>query len=276
MFSDLAGGVINKLIGNVASWLKKQLAKIQQSMEASSVAGQPKQAQAWLPVVERLMKQMGANPPNGIASEAAAFVREIARESGGNASIRQQIVDVNRLNGNPAEGLLQFIPSTFMAYAVPGHTNILNGEDQIMATINAYMHSGAWDRIGTGRQINFLANGATVNRPLSAIIGEDGPETVLPLGAAKASRAWQLLGQAVNNINQNLGAASNNNTQSDGDVGSKLDAIISLLTLAVESGQNDSTSGASNSSMLRNLAKLLAPYQQQQMNNQKLRGGVII
>ena len=275
-FGQLGEGIFKHAYNGIAEWIKKHLKTVQKSMESSSVAGQPKQAQAWLPVVERLMKQMGANPPNGIASEAAAFVREIARESGGNAGIRQTVWDVNMANGNPAMGLLQFIPSTFMAYAVPGHTNILNGEDQIMATINAYMHSGVWDRIGTGRQINFLANGATVNRPLSAIIGEDGPETVLPLGAAKASRAWQLLGQAVSNINQNLGAASNNNAQSDSDVGSKLDAIISLLTLAVESGQSDSTSGASNSSMLRNLAKLLAPYQQQQMNNQKLRGGVII
>lgn len=274
-FGQLGEGIFKHAYNGIASWIKKHLETVKKSMESSSVAGQPHAAQAWLPVVERLMQQMGANPPNGIASEAAAFVREIARESGGNPTIRQQIVDVNSLNGNPAEGLLQFIPSTFMAYSVPGHTNILNGEDQIMATINAYMHSGAWDRIGTGRQINFLANGGLVNQPLSAIIGEDGPETVLPLGAAKASRAWQLLGQAVSNINQNLGAASNSNTHSDSDVGSKLDAIISLLTLAVESGQSDGT-GASNSSMLRNLAKLLAPYQQQQMNNQKLRGGVII
>lgn len=234
MFSDLAGGVINNLISHVADWFKTHLETIQKSMESSSVAGQPKQAQAWLPIVEKLMKQMGANPPNGIASEAAAFVREIARESGGNASIRQQIVDVNSLNGNPAEGLLQFIPSTFMAYAVPGHTNILNGEDQIMATINAYMHSGAWDRIGTGRQINFLANGGLVNQPLSAIIGEDGPEAVMPLGAAKASRAWQLLGQAMTVINRGQQPVS---TTDNSDVSSKLDTLhadLAGLTQAIQ------------------------------------------
>ena len=234
MFSDLAGGVINNLISHVADWFKTHLETIQKSMESGSVAGQPKQAQAWLPIVEKLMKQMGANPPNGIASEAAAFVREIARESGGNASIRQQIVDVNSLNGNPAEGLLQFIPSTFMAYAVPGHTNILNGEDQIMATINAYMHSGAWDRIGTGRQINFLANGGLVNQPLSAIIGEDGPEAVMPLGAAKASRAWQLLGQAMTVINRGQQPVS---TTDNSDVSSKLDTLhadLAGLTQALQ------------------------------------------
>jgi SLT domain-containing protein len=234
-FGQLGEGIFKHAYNGIADWIKKHLETVKKSMEESSVAGQPKQAQAWLPVVERLMKQMGANPPNGIASEAAAFVREIARESGGNASIRQQIVDVNSLNGNPAEGLLQFIPSTFMAYAVPGHTNILNGEDQIMATINAYMHSGAWDRIGTGRQINFLANGGIVNQPLSAIVGEDGPETVLPLGAAKASRAWQLLGQAMSVINR--GQQQNITTTDDSDMSSKLDTLhddLANLTKSIQ------------------------------------------
>ena len=233
-FGQLGEGIFKHAYNGIADWIKKHLETVQKSMESSSVAGQPTQAQAWLPVVERLMKQMGANPPNGIASEAAAFVREIARESGGNASIRQQIVDVNSLNGNPAEGLLQFIPSTFMAYAVPGHTNILNGEDQIMATINAYMHSGAWDRIGTGRQINFLANGGLVNQPLSAIIGEDGPETVLPLGAAKASRAWQLLGQAMTVINRGQQPVS---TTDNSNVSDKLDTLhtdLAGLTQAIQ------------------------------------------
>jgi tape measure domain-containing protein len=234
MFSNLASGVIDKLISHVADWFKTHLETIQKSMEASGVAGQPKQAQAWLPIVENLMQQMGANPPNGIANEAAAFVREIARESGGNPTIRQTVWDVNMANGDPAEGLLQFIPSTFMAYAVPGHTNILNGEDQIMATINAYMHSGAWDRIGTGEQINFLANGGMVNQPLSAIIGEDGPEAVMPLGAAKASRAWQLLGQAMTVINRGQQPVS---TTDNSDVSSKLDTLhadLAGLTQALQ------------------------------------------
>ncbi|MFT8861263.1 tape measure protein [Schleiferilactobacillus harbinensis] len=233
-FGQLGEGIFKHAYNGIGEWIKKHLQTVQKSMESSSVAGQPKQAQAWLPVVERLMKQMGANPPNGIASEAAAFVREIARESGGNASIRQQIVDVNSLNGNPAEGLLQFIPSTFMAYAVPGHTNILNGEDQIMATINAYMHSGAWNRIGTGRQINFLANGGLINRPLSAIVGEDGPEAVIPLSAAKSSRAWQLLGQAVGNINRGQQPVS---TTNDSNVSGKLDTLhndLANLTQAIQ------------------------------------------
>jgi tape measure domain-containing protein len=221
-------------VNGIASLFSK-LKSSAKEMEESSVAGQPHAAQAWLPIIEKLMRQMGANPPNGIESEAAAFVREIARESGGNPTIRQTVWDVNMANGDPAEGLLQFIPSTFMSYAVPGHTNILNGEDQIMATINAYMHSGAWDRIGTGEQIDFLANGALVDKPTSAIIGESGPETVLPLGATKASRAWQLLGQAMSVINR--GQQQNITTTDDVDVSSKLDTLHADLANLTKSIQ---------------------------------------
>lgn len=245
MFNDLAGGVVNKLISNVASWMKKNLKSIQGKLEAQGVAGQPKQAQAWLPIVEKLMKQMGANPPNGIASEAAAFVREIGRESGGNPTIRQTVWDVNMANGNPAQGLLQFIPSTFMAYAVPGHTNILNGEDQIMATINAYMHSGGWNRIGTGENINFLANGGIATIP--SIVGEAGAESVIPLSAIKSSRSYEMLGQtaailaARDNVQQQSTDAPASNAQmlklmqQNNDL---VQMIITLITPKMTSNDN--------------------------------------
>ncbi|MCT2909517.1 phage tail protein, partial [Schleiferilactobacillus harbinensis] len=98
-FGQLGEGIFKHAYDGIAEWIKKHLETVKKSMEASSVAGQPKQAQAWLPVVERLMRQMGANPPNGVASEAAAFVREIARESGGNPTIRQTVWDKNMANG---------------------------------------------------------------------------------------------------------------------------------------------------------------------------------
>ncbi|MCT2909767.1 phage tail protein, partial [Schleiferilactobacillus harbinensis] len=85
-------------VNGIASLFSK-LKSSAKEMEESSVSGQPHAAQAWLPIVEKLMHQMGANPPNGIESEAAAFVREIARESGGNPTIRQTVWDKNMANG---------------------------------------------------------------------------------------------------------------------------------------------------------------------------------
>jgi tape measure domain-containing protein len=62
--------------------------------------------------------------------------------------------------------------------------------------------------------VDWYANGGIINTPtlLSAgnrlaIGGEAGPEMVVPLSASKASRAWQLLGQAVQQINANQASA---------------------------------------------------------------------
>ena len=77
-------------------------------------------------------------------------------------------------NGNPAQGLLQFIPSTFNTWALPGHHNILSGFDQIMAAINALNHGGegGWGNVGNGHG---WASGVHMTHPDLAWIG-DNPE----------------------------------------------------------------------------------------------------
>ncbi len=218
------------------NWVKDQLSKLKdKELEAQSVAGDPKAAQAWLPIVKKVLQDMGANPPNGIDWEAAAYVREIARESGGNAAIRQQISDKNSLAGNPAMGLLQFIPQTFMAYAVPGHTNILSGVDQIMATTNAYMHNGGWNRIGTGRQINFLANGGWLNSPTylgnGNVAGEVSGEPEVVINPARPS-AIPLMNDLMYKMADFHPEFKSSNLMGNisSDIGQKLDAVINLLS----------------------------------------------
>ncbi|MGK0551895.1 NlpC/P60 family protein [Enterococcus faecalis] len=78
------------------------------------------------------------------------LLKQIQTESGGNESIRQQVWDINMANGNPAEGLLQFIPQTFAQWALPGHTNIFSGFDQIIAAIRRLNAMDTWNYIGQG------------------------------------------------------------------------------------------------------------------------------
>lgn len=211
------------------NWFKDQLSKLKdKELEAQSVAGDPKAAQAWLPIVKKVLQEMGANPPNGIDWEAAAYVREIARESGGNAAIHQQIDDVNSRNGTPAQGLFQFIPSTFLHWAVPGHTNILSGEDQIRAVTNAYLQNGAWNRIGTGKQINFLANGGWTNG--LSIAGEvpGQPEMVINPARPSAIPLMSNLMAKMADYHPEF-RASNLTNNISADLGQKLDTVINLL-----------------------------------------------
>ena len=100
------------------------------------------------------------------------LLRQIATESGGDEKVSQKVWDQNMASGNPAQGLLQFIPSTFNTWAMPGHHNILSGFDQIMAAINALNHGGegGWGNIGNGHG---WASGVHMTHPDVALIGDN-------------------------------------------------------------------------------------------------------
>lgn len=100
------------------------------------------------------------------------LLRQIATESGGDEKVSQKVWDQNMASGNPAQGLLQFIPSTFNTWAMPGHHNILSGFDQIKAAINALNHGGegGWGNIGNGHG---WASGVHMTHPDVALIGDN-------------------------------------------------------------------------------------------------------
>lgn len=87
--------------------------------------------------------------------------------------------------------------------------------------------------------IKWYANGGLIDAPtlLSAtgnrfaIGGEAGPEMVVPLSASKASRAWQLLGQAVQAINKNQSSPVQLQPSADNsDIIAAINALGVLLT----------------------------------------------
>ncbi|GEK06657.1 tape measure protein [Schleiferilactobacillus harbinensis] len=246
MFSNLAGGVVNKLISHVADWFKGQLKKIQQSMDDSSLSGGAKKS---YPELESIARQaasiMGVNP-------SGDFIKALANvamsESGGNSNAAN-LTDSNAMAGMASIGLLQYIPATWDYYNVPGHNNRSSVLDNFVHFFNnsdwqnsigyvTYPSWGGmykWDWRNDGPQgAPRMANGGLVNQPLSAIVGEDGPEAVMPLSTAKASRAWQLLGQAMTVINHGQQPVSS----TDGnDVSEKLDTLhddLAGLTQAIQ------------------------------------------
>lgn len=225
MFSNLAGGVINKLTGSVVDWFKKELTKLQDTLGANPGGSG---VQRWKPYVIQALK---ANGFDASAYQVAAWMRVIQRESNGNPKAIN-LWDSNAKAGIPSMGLVQTIGPTFNAFKFPGHNDVYNGYDDLLAGIH-YMKA----IYGSGRSAfarvsgpEGYANGGTITRPIHALVGEDGPETILPL--TKTSRAWQLLGQAVTNINHNLGNGAVAETESGGtdDLGKKLDNIADLLT----------------------------------------------
>lgn len=122
-------------------------------------------AKAWIPIISQAANLSGIQL-NG--SMINAIVNRIQKESGGNQTIVQKIQDVNSRAGHPAQGLLQYIPSTFSSWARPGHTNILSGFDQLLAMFNDsnWLHDismpGGWGPTGHRRYANGTAGSSNL------------------------------------------------------------------------------------------------------------------
>lgn len=97
--------------------------------------GGKKSPSKWRSTIVRAAKKMKVNPSN---AQINGIIAQIQRESGGDAGITQStaVRDINAITGNLAQGLLQYVPSTFRSYAVKGHTNIKSGYDQLLAFFN--------------------------------------------------------------------------------------------------------------------------------------------
>ncbi|MED4455901.1 phage tail tape measure protein [Metabacillus fastidiosus] len=122
-------------------------------------------------------------------TELQGIIAQIQRESGGNEKITQspKVVDINTLRGNPARGLLQYIPQTFNAYKVKGFGDIYNGYHQLLAFFNnsTWRRDLPYGRRGWGpRGTRRFKNGGQVNQNDQVLVGEEGPELVdLPFGS---------------------------------------------------------------------------------------------
>lgn len=185
VWHDVGEGAANYLPKVGAEWFKKELQKLEDALTPSNPSGSG--VQRWKPYIEKAFKELHVN-----ASEAKInkLLRQIQTESGGNPTIRQQISDRNSASGNPAQGLLQFIPSTFNHWAVKGHGQLLNGYDQILAAINALEHGGegGWGNVGNGHG---WANGGWADRP--SIFAEVKGEKELAINPARPTSERHIL-----------------------------------------------------------------------------------
>ena len=184
-----------KASSRLQKYIKPQVGKgfwrtIQKIADKYGDAGLPNisgNARSWISYIKRAAHQMHTNVTQ---SDINKIVSMIQGESGGNAKVRQQIDDINSRAGHPAQGLLQFIPQTFAAFAAPGHNKILNGYDQLLALFNDsnwkndIHYGGSWGPTGHRR----YANGGKILFPQFATVGEDGPEYVINPAKPSADR----------------------------------------------------------------------------------------
>lgn len=220
----MAKGLGNKA---VSAFTEKVKALFKKKEEEERVSG-PVDGN-WRPLIIKASKEMGANANE---HEINGILAQIQRESGGNEKIVQSsaVWDVNTASGNPARGLLQYIPQTFDAYKVKGHGNIYSGYDQLLAFFNnanwrsdlPYGKSG-WGP--SGGRIRGYFNGGIAKAPQVAKLAENGyPEFIIPTEPAKRGRAMALLNQAK----QVLGVKEERNTPKQG-TSTDLGTVIALM-----------------------------------------------
>lgn len=171
-------------------------------LKANSGGSQNKSASKWKSDIKRAAKQMKVNLSG---KELNGIVSQIQRESNGNAGVTQgNIGDINNLRGTPAQGLLQYVPSTFKAYAMKGHGNIKSGYDQLLAFFNnsnwrrdlPYGKSG-WGPSGNRR----FATGGLIQSAGWYNLAEGGyPEWVIPTDPNRRTDAMKLLALAAKDI----------------------------------------------------------------------------
>ncbi|QBZ69888.1 tail length tape-measure protein [Enterococcus phage vB_EfaS_Ef5.1] len=220
---DMAKGLGSKATNAFAEKVKA-LFKKKEEEESAGAGGD------WAPVIRKAAKYMGQSISS---SQVAGLVAQIMRESGGNEKIVQSpdVVDINTLSGNPARGLLQYIPQTFDAYKVPGYGDINNGYHQLLAFFNnsnwendlQYGKSG-WGP--SGHRIRGYFNGGIARTPQIASLAENGyPEVIIPTEPSKRGRAMALLNQAK----QMLGVKDERNHVGGSGESQDMALLISLM-----------------------------------------------
>ncbi|HAB7428439.1 TPA_asm: phage tail tape measure protein [Listeria monocytogenes] len=214
---NLGSDVMSYLKNSIGSPLEKMLSGFKETAPVAGPAG--KGASAWSSVIKKAALAMKVDLSGG---ELKGIIAQIHRESGGNEKITQSsaVVDVNTLSGNPAKGLLQYIPQTFNAYRMKGHNNIFSGYDQLLAFFNnsSWRNDLPYGKRGWGpRGHRRFANGGFVNKNEMIEVAENNkPEVVIPL--TRKNRAVQLIKKTKEIIGMNDGGSVVVNSPDNSDM----------------------------------------------------------
>ena len=206
-------------------------------------------------------------------------LRQISSESSGNEkAVQGNIGDINNITGDLAKGLMQTISSTFNANKFPGHGDIFNGYDNLLAALN-------YAKKTYGPSLSFLGNGHGYEN--GGVIDAHGfyeiaegnrPEMVIPLDPQKKSRATQLLNQANRTIN-----ANNYEKNSNSNMELALTQAVNLLSQVLGATKEQTTALKNQpapiideNSFFKGAAPTIKKTQDSYQNRKNRLGGIMI
>lgn len=215
--------LIKGQVGGMFDWIKKFIMPTQESAEPAGDG-----VAKWTDDVKKALSKLGLSTDSSMVNKV---LKQINTESSGNA---KAIGGNDGLADGNATGLMQVKPGTFKAYALDGHSNIMNGYDNILAGLNYAKHRYGSDLSALGNGIGY-ANGTITNVPHMANIAEGGKtEAVIPWDLSKKSRAMELLGETVTHFAKNSTESNNHVSVANSTDNTILENKLSTM---IEQGQ---------------------------------------
>lgn len=271
--------LIKRQVGGMFDWIKKTLGPLLSPAGGGEDHPQGTGVARWRDSVVKALEANGIEANNFRVSKILATIQ---KESGGNPNA-QNNWDINARMGDPSIGLMQTIGRTFNAYKHPGHNNIRNGYDNLLAAINYIKHRyGTSDAAFNYVATHGYANGGLVHKNGVYELAEgDMPEYVIPTDIAKRGRAWRLLSEAVARFAGDAPQNNHDDSSSQQRVSmleSKLDVVIGLLSQLVTNGSKpiEIQNIIDGRSVSNGLAPFMAKATNEYERRQALLGGSII
>lgn len=187
MWHDIAeDGARNKIPHYAEQWFKNLLEKQEEKLDEIGGSG---------PVSAALIRRAAHKMKVDVSAGDIAHIMSVIQHESGGKSNAVNNWDSNAKAGHPSKGILQFIDSTFQHYAMPGHTNIMNPYDQLLAMFNdstwrSDLTLGGWGPTG-GRR---FANGGWTDKP--GIFGEVPGEPEVAINPQRGT-AEQHIAEAI-------------------------------------------------------------------------------
>ncbi|MGO3161479.1 MAG: tape measure protein [Lactococcus lactis] len=262
LVTSIAPALGNGFVNAIVDPIKKLLGSLKKKHEddGGGSQGSPSGSgvQRWAGQVKQALAANGLSTSQDMIDRV---LRQISSESSGNEkAVQGNIGDINNITGDLAKGLMQTISSTFNANKFPGHGDIFNGYDNLLAALN-------YAKKKYGPSLSFLGNGhgyengGIINAHGFYEIGEGNkPEMVIPLSVEKNARANQLLAEANQRINGNNRASSNT---------ADLSPVLTLLSNIFNSIEDVKKNPLIAYALLdgRNVSQGLAPYMNQALTD---------
>lgn len=261
LVTSIAPALGNGFVNAIVDPIKKLLGSLKKKHDeegAQAPAGSG--VQRWAGQVKQALAANGLSTSDDMIDRV---LRQIATESSGNEkAVQGNIGDINNITGDLAKGLMQTISATFNAYKFPGHGDIFNGYDNLLAALN-------YAKSRYGSSLSFLGNGhgyengGLISSHGLYEIGEGNkPEMIIPLSVEKNARANQLLAEANQRIN-------GGNSSNSGGMTQGVSQIITLLSNLLETAQKTTNAPVVANVSLndKSFSKQLAPEMQNALKN---------